>query len=475
LGASNSDRGHGIAIDGSGYIYMTGYSDATWGSPLNPHAGNSDAFVVKLNDSGTLQWHTFMGSSGSEQGQSITVGRSDNIYIVGVSAATWGDPLNPHAGSGDIFVAKLNNSGALQWHTFMGSSNFDFGKDIVADGNGNVDVIGHSSATWGTPVNPYVGGDDIFAAKLNSNGALQWNTFLGSLTLDQGRGIAIDDNGYIYMTGYSDATWGSPLNPHAGNGEVFITKIARDVDLGISKTIIPLTALPGQTITYTLTFSNASGDTATDVIITDAIPISVTNTSVISSGVVITQTSPSYTWSVQDLNQNQGGIITITGILSDPLATGIFSNTATITSTTIDTDISNNRSEVSLTVVLPPNLTITKTVTTVNNPVQRGDPITYTIIVANSGDTTAMGVRITDTLPSYINGTDLDEIRTITAGQRVTLTITGALEGIAPYGAMITNTAYYSHTSGNGHDSISFTVSSGISAEKTYLPIILKN
>ena len=54
----------------------------------------------------------------------------------------------------------------LQWNTFMGSANTDHGYAIIEDESGNVYVAGSSNATWGSPVNPFVGDRDAFVAKL---------------------------------------------------------------------------------------------------------------------------------------------------------------------------------------------------------------------------------------------------------------------------------------------------------------------
>ena len=78
-----------------------------------------------------------------------------------------------HSGGGgydDIFVLKLNSSGAYQWHTFYGSSgNFDLGYGLAVDIGGNVYVTGKSDATWGTPLYAHSGGYDIFVLKLVSS------------------------------------------------------------------------------------------------------------------------------------------------------------------------------------------------------------------------------------------------------------------------------------------------------------------
>jgi len=121
-------------------------------------------------------------------------------------------------------------------------------------------------------------------------------------------------------------------------------------DLTISKGVMPASGNPGDSITFTLAFANIGAYTATGVLITDTVPISVTSVNVFSSGVVITQSSPGYVWVVQDLAAGQKGIITITAALSRPLAAGIFTNTATIGLAGADSDPGNNRSEASVTV-----------------------------------------------------------------------------------------------------------------------------
>jgi hypothetical protein len=232
LGGSISyDSCEGIAIDGSGNIYVTGTSNYSWGSPVNPFTGSvetPDAFVAKLSPSGVLQWNTFLGGSGWDSGSDIVIDGNGNIYVTGVSASTWGSPVNPFGGGdNDAFVARLNSNGVRQWNTFLGGSDFDWANGIEADGSGNIFVIGSSESTWGSPVNPFSGEDnDAFVARLNANGARQWHTFLGGSYDDYGTAIVTDLNGNIYVTGTSDVTWGSPVNPHAeGWVDAFVAKL----------------------------------------------------------------------------------------------------------------------------------------------------------------------------------------------------------------------------------------------------------
>jgi hypothetical protein len=227
LGGSVTDRGWGIAVDGSGNVYVAGDSDATWGSPVRAHSGDSDAFVAKLDSGGALQWNTFLGGGGSDYGRGIAVDGSGNVYVAGSSLADWGSPIRDYSGSRDAFAVQLDSSGALQWHTFLGGSRWDIGSSIAVDESGNIHIVGYSDATWGSPVRAFNGSrsSDAFAAKLDASGALEWNTFLGGSDQDYGNAIAVDGSGNLYVTGDSHAVWESPIRTFSGGIDAFAAKL----------------------------------------------------------------------------------------------------------------------------------------------------------------------------------------------------------------------------------------------------------
>ena len=125
--------------------------------PFRSASGQEGGFVLGGNEPRNRAvtdpvpaWHTYMGSAGDDYSNAIALDANGNIYLAGWSAATWGTPINPHSGGQDCFVAKLNSSGVLQWHTFMGAAGDDHGKGIALDASGNIYVGGYSNATWGS-------------------------------------------------------------------------------------------------------------------------------------------------------------------------------------------------------------------------------------------------------------------------------------------------------------------------------------
>ena len=215
LGGPMVDSASALTARGNGNVFVTGSSSDTWGSPVRPY-NDDDAFVARLNGSGAIIYNTFLGSSNGDDGRAIAADASENAYVIGGSFETWEPPVNPYSGGGDIFVAKLDSLGVLQWNTFVGSVDYDEGGGVVVDSSGSVYLSGQSEWTWGSPFRPHSGFVDDFAARLSSSGALVWNAFVPSVSGPYslfGPGIAASGNGNVVITGTSTESWGSPIRP----------------------------------------------------------------------------------------------------------------------------------------------------------------------------------------------------------------------------------------------------------------------
>jgi hypothetical protein len=237
-GGINVEVHTGISVDTSGNSFVSGYSSGTWGAPLVAFTASlNDGHAARFNASGTRIWNTFIGGTGDDQGNDITLDDNGDVFVTGVSSATWGtSPVRGYTALNDGFYVKLSPAnGARSWHGFLGGSGNDLGAAITHDGNGNLYVAGTSSATWGAPVDAHAGGDDGFAAQIDAaTGALSWNTFQGSATVDSSTSIVEDGLGNVFVMGTSDATWGTPVQGHSGATDAFLTKLDLSGNLALN-------------------------------------------------------------------------------------------------------------------------------------------------------------------------------------------------------------------------------------------------
>jgi len=246
LGGSGDDQASGIAVDSAGNAYVTGVTSSAnfpTATPLQgANAGYSDAFVAKLNPTGSaLVYSTYLGGSGQDSGDGIAVDSSGNAYLTGHTNSPnfpTVSPLQPSYGGGgwDAFVTKLNPAGsALVYSTYLGGSGQDMGYSIAVDSAGSAYVTGQTQSLnfpTASPLRAAHGGSmfDPFVAKLSATGsALAYSTYLGGNNEDYGEAIAVDSTGSAYVTGRTASTnfpTASPLQAsNRGAGDTFVARL----------------------------------------------------------------------------------------------------------------------------------------------------------------------------------------------------------------------------------------------------------
>ncbi len=215
LGGTQTDAGLGVASDAAGNVYVTGsfQGQATFGTGASATLtalGQTDAFALKLDSSGAFQWvHDFGGTLASAAGNSITCVKG-NVYLTGqFSGLVDFDPrqsnvtLQPDNGSA-AFASKLDSSGNFLWAAAVNVDDGAVGRGIAVDGNGHVFVTGSChNLTEGFVTELDGTGNSNAVAPLNS---LWTSLFTGANATDSGTGIAVDGNGNVYVTGSFQGT-----------------------------------------------------------------------------------------------------------------------------------------------------------------------------------------------------------------------------------------------------------------------------
>ncbi len=240
------------------------------------------------------------------------------------------------------------------------------------------------------------------------------------------------------------------LNP-VDNIATATTSVVQQADLALALTAAPDPAVAGAPLTYTFTLTNFGPSDASGVTLTDTLPPGMTFLAATPAG-ACSENAGSVTCALGDLPAGQSAQI---HIQTSSATAGVFHHSAWVTSTIFDPDMANNAAAADILALNPAGLWLSKSVETAHDPVRHGDAITYTLTLANLGDLDAYDVRVSDALPPYVQGTDLDVILTVTAQQRITFTLYATLSHAAPLQAVIVNTAYFTHTSGNGQASAS--------------------
>ena len=238
-GGVRSDHIFGLDIDPAGNLVVTGnYMDTvSFGNQVFTSQGNDvhDIFVGKLNPGGNWLWARSCGGISDDWSYRVITDSSGNIYIAGLFriAATFGPyRLTAIEGSyAEVFVAKLNASGAWLWARQAGGYNVISCNDLAIDSYDNLQVAGGftGQAKFGTITKNSSGSNDIFVAKINSAGTWLAVQSAGGPGFDIAYALAIDSENNIYVTGYFNlnSTFGeNPIMYSQGGKDIFVARMS---------------------------------------------------------------------------------------------------------------------------------------------------------------------------------------------------------------------------------------------------------
>ncbi len=233
-GSTLYDAGTSIVLDASGNVYTTGYFGGT--IDFDPGTGTNnltsasadlyDIFILKLNVSGNFVWAKSLGGTLPDNGFSIALDASGNVYTTGSYQGTADfDPGAAtsnltSAGGNDIFISKLDATGNFVWAKSLGGTTSDLARTLALDVSGNVYTTGNFTGTvdfdpgTGTSNLTSVGNDDIFISKLDASGKFVWAKSMGGNKLDQGHSLAVDASNNFYITGTFSGT--ADFDPGSG-------------------------------------------------------------------------------------------------------------------------------------------------------------------------------------------------------------------------------------------------------------------
>lgn len=249
IGGTGVDEVRAIALDTTGNPHLVGRYSGTADLDSSPSSANvtagggSDVFVVKYNADGTYAWGASLGGTATDDGRGIGVDSSGNVYTSGLFNGTADfDPSGAtanltSAGSNDIFISKLDNTGAYVWAKQVGSTTTDVSFALAADSSGNSYTTGSFTGTVdfdpnaGTEDHTSAGASDLFVLSLDASGNLNWAVTTGGTLSELANAITIDPDGSLLLSGLFSGT--SDFDPSAstadltaiGGSDAFVLKL----------------------------------------------------------------------------------------------------------------------------------------------------------------------------------------------------------------------------------------------------------
>lgn len=254
IGGNDWDEGTAVAVDGEGYVYVTG---TTWSTDFpikneyqgaNPGEANLDVFITKFDTSkkgaASLVYASYLGGIDMDGSQGIAVDNGGNVYITG---HTWSEdfPLKNQyqgiQGYRDAFLAKIDTtksgSAGLVYSTYLGGEKPDTGLAVAADNSGNAYICGWTyspgfplkNAYQGAMVEKYSSGYiSRFDTRRSGSASLVYSTFLDGSKADGCTDIVQNGNGIVFVSGWTysqDFPSRSCIQGHKGVCDAFAAKL----------------------------------------------------------------------------------------------------------------------------------------------------------------------------------------------------------------------------------------------------------
>jgi hypothetical protein len=225
-----------VAADSTGAVVVVGFffGTMTLGADVLTSAGGQDVFVAKFSGDGTPIWAKRFGDVGAQFGMALAIDGVDELYVAGrfLGALDLGAGPLVSAGSGDVFVAKLDANGGPLWSRSFGDAAEQGCAGISVDGAGDVYVLGDfaGSIDFGNGALTSAGGTDVFLAKLGADGGTLWSKSFGDPNEQHGTAIASDGAGGVFIAGdFAGAlNLGGMSLPAAGPSDMFVGRFDAD-------------------------------------------------------------------------------------------------------------------------------------------------------------------------------------------------------------------------------------------------------
>lgn len=201
FGGTNNDRAHAVVQADDGGFVMAGFSESD-DFDISNTKGSYDFWVLKINTQGDLVWERSFGGTGIEISQDIIKTEDGNYVVTGHTFSADTD-VSKNNGESDVWMIKIDDSGNLLWETTLGGSQFDAAENVSLAKDGGFIISGNSKSA-DVDVTENEGENDIWVIKTDADGTLIWQDSYGGTGLDFGFDALQSNDGGIVLVGEMD-------------------------------------------------------------------------------------------------------------------------------------------------------------------------------------------------------------------------------------------------------------------------------
>ncbi|WP_395047120.1 T9SS type A sorting domain-containing protein [Flavobacterium sp.] len=220
-GGTEFDEAYSIKQTSDGGYIVAAYTGSNNGNVTNFH-GFYDAWILKLNSSGNLVWQKTIGGSGQDRIDKIELTNDGGYILAGGTGSNNGDISGQHGGY-EAWIVKMNSSGTIQWQKTIGGTSDDVAKSIIQTTDGGYVAVGNTVSNDGDVIGNHINGDG-WLFKLNSSGIIQWQKYFGGTGIDTMNNIRQTTDGGFILTGTSGSSTIDGATNH-GSDDLIVTKL----------------------------------------------------------------------------------------------------------------------------------------------------------------------------------------------------------------------------------------------------------
>ncbi|HYF32940.1 MAG TPA: BACON domain-containing protein [Chitinophagaceae bacterium] len=238
LGGSGNDYGYTIITTQDGGYLMGGRTSSNNNGDVGPTKGGIDMWVVKLNATGAMEWQKTFGGNSDEVVVAAAVTPDGGYVLTGYTITNNNGDVGANHGGVDYWVVKLNANGVLQWQKTLGGNANDWPAAVTVTSEGKIVVAGYTLSNNTGDVGPNHGNEDFWVVVLeNGDGAAVWKKTFGGNGSDIARAVVPATDGAFFVGGNTTSNNNGDVPATKGSADFLVMKIDKNGSIVWKKTL----------------------------------------------------------------------------------------------------------------------------------------------------------------------------------------------------------------------------------------------